>query len=134
MTIPNIVFLVTGIYFIIVAAVGQGSAYVAIGGVLCFIAIGLSFMKDSVFTAPWRIATAAFSIVVLLAQLGADFSVSNASGMVVISVLVNGALFILMLGVLLFIGRDLTASEPEEESEEEEEAEAPKKKKLTYEI
>jgi len=132
--IPNIVFLVTGIYFAIVAAAGQASIYVAIAAVFCFIAVGLSFMKDWVFSAPWRLATAAFSIVILLAQLGVDFSVSNASGAVVVSVLLNGALFVLMLGVLLFIGKDLTASEHEEETEEEEETETPKKKKLTYEI
>jgi lysylphosphatidylglycerol synthetase-like protein (DUF2156 family) len=130
LSIPNIVFLVTGVYFAIVAGLNEGSPYTAIGAVLCFIAVGLSFAKDLFFAAPWRLATTAFSIVVLLAQVAADFTVSNASAAVVASVLINGVLFVLDLGVLIWTAKDMTTREAPEEEEEPE----AKKKKLTYEI
>jgi membrane protein implicated in regulation of membrane protease activity len=130
--IPNIIFIITGLYFAIVAAIGEGSVYIALGAVLCFVSVGLILEKDWFFSWPWRLATAAFSIVVLLAQLGADFTVSNPSAVVVASILVNGILFILLVGVFLWNAKDLTTREEEEEEEEEEEPE--RKKKLTYEI
>ena len=132
-SIPNIIFIVTGLYFLVVAAIGEGSIYTVAGALLCFISAGLVLARGMLISWPWRLATAAFSIVILLAQLGADFTVSNPSPTVVASVIVNGALFILMLGVLLWTGKDMTAKEGEEEEEEEEEQES-KKKKLTYEI
>jgi lysylphosphatidylglycerol synthetase-like protein (DUF2156 family) len=132
-SIPNIIFIVTGLYFVIVAAIGEGSVYTAIGALLCFVSAGLVLVKDMVISWPWRLATAAFSMVILLAQLGSDFTVANLSAAVVASVIVNGVLFILILGVLLWTGKDMTAKEGREEEEEPEEQES-KKKKLTYEI
>ena len=132
-SIPNIIFIVTGLYFVVVAAIGEGSVYTVIGALLCFVSAGLVLVKDMVISWPWRLATAAFSIVILIAQLGSDFTVANLSATVVASVIVNGAFFILMLGVLLSTGRDMTAKEEREEEEEPEE-EISKKKKLTYEI
>jgi len=130
---PNITFLITGLYFAAVAGIGEGSAYTGVGAILCFIAVGLALEREWPFSWPWRLATAAFSLILLLTQLGSDFTVSNASATIVTSVLVNGALFVLMLGVLLFTAKDLVTREGEEEEEEEEEQES-KKKKLTYEI
>ena len=75
LSIPNIVLIVTGVYFLIVAGINQGSPYTVIGAILCFIAVGLSFEKDLFFAAPWRLATAAFSMFVLLVQLASDFTV-----------------------------------------------------------
>jgi len=130
LSIPNIVLLLTGIYFAIVAGLDEGSPYTAIGAILCFIAVGLSFEKELFFASPWRLATAAFSILVLLVQLAADFTVVNTNATVVASGIINGILFILDLGVLLWTGKDMTMREREEEEEEPES----KKKKLTYEI
>ena len=132
LSVPNIVLIVTGIYFALVAGLREGSPYTAVGAILCFISVGLAFEKDLFFAWPFRLATAAFSIVVLLAQLGSDFTVANPSATIVASALINGILFILVLGVLIWTGKDLTTREKKEE-EEEEEPES-KKKKLTYEI
>jgi len=135
LSIPNIVFLVAGVYFALVGAAGEGSIYSIIGAILCFVSAGLAIEKDWVLSAPWRLATAAFSIVVLVVQLAANFSVPNASASVVVSILVNGALFLSMLGVLLLIAKEVTASgKRSDEDEEEEEEPESKKKKLTYEI
>ncbi len=131
-SIPNIVFLVTGLYFVIVAAIGEGSVYTVLGGILCFISAGLAVEKDWFLSAPWRLATAAFSIIILLAQLGTDFTVSNLTAAVVVSVIINGALFLLLAGVFLWTAKDLTTREEKEEEEQEEEES--KKKRLTYEI
>jgi len=133
-TIPNLVFLITGVYFAIIAASSEGTVYTAIGAVLCFISVGLVFAQDWSFSGPWRLATAAFSAFVLLVQLAVNFTVSNASAIVVASVLVNGALFLLMLGALLFVAKDFVTARGEEEEEKEEEEPEGKKKKLTYEI
>jgi hypothetical protein len=130
LSIPNIVLLLTGVYFAIVAGLNEGSPYTAIGAILCFIAVGLSFEKELFFAWPWRLATAAFSILVLLVQIAADFTFVNASASVVASGIINAILFVLDLGVLLWTGKDLTTREREEEEEEPES----KKKKLTYEI
>lgn len=132
LSITNIIILVTGIYFAIVAAAGEGSAYTGIGAILCFVSVGLAFREEWIFSGPWRLATTAFSMVLLLAQSWADFTVANVNAAVVASILINGILFVLMVGAFLRIGRDLTVKE-EEEKEEEEEEES-KKKKLTYEI
>jgi hypothetical protein len=133
MSLANIVFIITGLYFAIVAAAGEGSAYTGIGALLCFVSAGLALKEDWLISAPWRLATSAFSIVLLIAQLAADFTVNNVSAIVAVSVLINGVLFVLMVGIFLRVGRDLTVREGEEEEEEEEEPES-KKKKLTYEI
>ncbi len=127
LSIPNIVLIVTGVYFLIVAGINQGSPYTVIGAILCFIAVGLSFEKDLFFAAPWRLATAAFSMFVLLVQLASDFTVVNTNATVVASGFINGILFILDLGVLIWTGKDMTTREKVEEEEEEPES---KKKKL----
>ena len=61
-------FLLAGIYFAAVAALGEGSQYSAIGAIVCFIAVGLVLKKDLLITGPWRTATAAFSLVIFIAQ------------------------------------------------------------------
>jgi len=129
---PNIVFLLAGVYFAAVAAIGEGSGYTAVGAMLCFVSVGLALERGWVFSWPWRLATAAFSEILLLTQVASDFTVSNASATIVASVLINGVLFFLILGVLLFTAKDLVAREGEEKEEEEEQES--KKKKLTYEI
>ena len=133
LSIPNIVFIITGVYFAIVAATGEASVYTAVGAVLCFVSAALAYRDELFFSSAWRIATAAFSMVVLLAQVSVDFTVTNPSAIVIASILVNGVLFVLMLGVLLIVGRDLTVSRENEEEKEEEQTES-KKKRLTYEI
>jgi hypothetical protein len=130
----NIVLIITGIYFAAIAGLHEGSIYSIIGTVLCFVAVGLSAINDSFFTAPWRIATVAFSITVLVAQVISNASALTAfNGVVVASTLINGALVILLLGVLLSSAKEITTREEEEEEPQEEEKKE-SKKKLTYEI
>jgi hypothetical protein len=133
-SIPNIIFIVTGLYFLIVGAAGEGSIYTVVGAILCFLSVGMVFVKDLFFAQPWRLATAAFSAFVLLVQTSVAFTVPNASAVVVASILVNGALFILMLGNVLWISKDMIGGRRETEEEEKEEEPESKKKKLTYEI
>ena len=129
--------LITGVYFAAIAALGQGSPYIAIGTVLCFVAVGMVLVKDWFFVAPWRVATVVFCLVVLATQIASNLVAGQGAGTVIIgSTLLNGAFFILLLGVLLSSAKELTTSEEaerEEEKEEEAEQQRPKKK-LTYEI
>jgi hypothetical protein len=124
-------FLIAGIYFAVVAALGEGSQYSAVGALLCFVAIGLAVMKDWPITGPWRTATAAFSFVIFASQVLANaYSTSLSTASVLGSTLINGALMILFVGVLLTTSRDIMRK-PEEEEPEEEKKET---KKLTYEV
>ncbi|MDA4111724.1 MAG: hypothetical protein OK439_04245 [Thaumarchaeota archaeon] len=129
--IPNIIFIVTGIYFALVAGLQEGSTYTAVGAVLCFVAAGLAFEKDWFITAPWRVATAVFCIAVLVTQIAVNATAVNTSSVVVASTIVNGAFFLLVLGVLLSAAKEMITREKPEDQEEEPES---KKKKLTYEI
>lgn len=124
-------FLLAGIYFVIVAALGEGSQYTAIGAVLCFIAIGLFLKKDLVVTGPWRAATAAFSFVIFAAQVIANvYSKSFSNSYIIGSTLINGAFLILFIGVILTTSREITRKAVEEDVEEEKK----ESKKLTYEV
>lgn len=123
-------FLLAAIYFLAVAVIGEGSTYAAAGTALCLLAIVANFRK-TVVSDPWRVATASFSLVLFVVQLGADFTSKafyNAS--IISSTLINGAFFLLFLGVLLSTTRVMLRKATEEEEEE-----APKEsKKLTYEV
>ena len=130
MSVPNIVFIVTGVYFALVAGLQEGSSYSAIGAVLCFVAAGLAFEKDWFFSAPWRVATVVFCLAVLVNQIASNVVAVNANGVIVASTVINGALFVALLGVLLATAKEMVSRETEEEEEEPE----TKKKKLTYEI
>jgi hypothetical protein len=133
LSITNIMFVIAGIYFIVVAGLGEGSAYSAIGALFCFVAVVLMVWKDLMVTAPWRTAAAAFSLVLFLGQLVANAtSTSTASAYSITSTVVNGALFVLFLGVLLSASRDMMRkSTSEEEDEKEDKKEA---KRLTYQV
>jgi hypothetical protein len=132
LTFSNIVFVITGVYFALVAALQQGPPYAAVGAVLCFVAAALAYELEWFFAGPWRVATVVFCLAVLVTQLGTNFIAVNPSSIIVISSVVNGVLFVALLGVLLTSAKEMVSREDEEE-EEEEEAEK-KKKKLTYEI
>jgi cbb3-type cytochrome oxidase subunit 3 len=124
-------FLLAGIYFVAVAALGEGSRYSVIGAVICFVAVGLAIRKDLFVTGPWRAATAAFATVVFAAQIVANmYSSSFANAYVVGSTLLNGAFLILFLGVVLTTFHEIMRkSKDEEKTEEKKES-----KKLTYEV
>jgi MFS superfamily sulfate permease-like transporter len=129
-TVPNIIFIITGVYFALVAGLQQGPPYAAIGAVLCFVAVGLSYEKEWFFSAPWRVAAVVFCTAVLVTQLASNFLAVNANGVIVASTIINGVLFLLLLGVLLATAKEMVSREAEEKEEEPE----TKKKKLTYEI
>lgn len=127
----NIMFLLAAVYFVAVAALGEGSAFTFIGTILCLIAVFVSLNTNMWFSGPWRVATAVFSIVLFIYQVGSDF-VSNAlySASILASLLINGAFFLLFLGVLLSTSRDIMRKSTEEEDEEE----TKEAKKITFEI
>ena len=127
----NVMFLLAAIYFVAVAALGEGSEYSAVGAVLCFLAVGLVVKKDLLITGPWRAATAAFSLVIFAAQIFANvYSSSSANVYLVGSTLINGAFLVLFIGVVLTTSRDIMRKSKEEEPEEEKK----ESKKLTYQV
>lgn len=123
-------FLLAAIYFLVVAALGEGSTYTIAGTVVCLLAI-LAGVSNTSVSGPWRVASASFSLVLFVVQLGANFSSITVFDLTTIaSTLINGAFFILFLGVLLTTTRTMLRKSTDEEEEE-----TPKEsKKLTYEI
>ena len=123
-------FLLAAVYFLAVAALGEGSTYAVSGTALCLLAV-VANLRKTVVSDPWRVATASFSLVLFVVQLGADFTSkaqSNPSN--IASTLINGAFFLLFLGVLLSTTRVMLRKATDEEEEE-----TPKEsKKLTYEV
>ncbi|MDA4131375.1 MAG: hypothetical protein OK457_11445 [Thaumarchaeota archaeon] len=131
LTIPNMMFLITGVYFALVAGLQEGPSLAVVGAILCFVAFGLAYKSEWFFSGPWRVATVVFSLVVLITQLASNFLAPNSNTVLVASTLINGVLFLVLLGVLLSSAKDMIGRKSEEEKEEEPET---KKKKLTYEI
>jgi len=127
----NVMFLLAGIYFALVAGLGEGSVYAIIGAILCFVAVGVTFTKNLFITGPWRAATAAFSLVVFAAQVVADVDSGSLSNLYVISsILINGAFLILFLGVTFAVTRNIMRKQEQEEQYQEKK----ESKKLTYQI
>ncbi len=113
------------------AGLGESSVYAALGSVLCLLAFILSVKKSWFFTGPWRVASAVFVLVLSASQIVSVSLSTVASSTVLISGIVNGAIFILFLGVLLSAAKEISKKPHEEEEEEEKKKEA---KKLTYQI
>ncbi len=115
------------------AALQQGPAYAAAGAVLCFVAAALAYNLEWLFSAPLRVATVIFCLAILATQLGTNFTATNPSSIIIASTIVNGILFVALLGLLLATAKEMVSRDTEKD-EEEEEREAKPKKKLTYEI
>lgn len=129
-SVSNIMFIIAGLYFILLAALGESSIYGVIATLFCLVSVAVDFKKDLFFSGPWRVATAIFIIVLTSAQLISLFMTSTASAIAIESILVNGVVFVLFLGVLLATARDITKKAADsDENEPTKEA-----KKLTYEI
>jgi hypothetical protein len=123
LTITNIVFLIGGFYFAIVAALGEATIYSFVLVALCFVSFLVSFREGLYFAGPWRVATSTAVLVLLAGQEVVSLSsqVSSDSFTALIIVL-NGILFVVFIGVLLSTSREVTkqkSSEEEMESEEE---------------
>jgi hypothetical protein len=132
-TATNVMFLLAAMYFVAVAALGEGSLYSAIIGALSLIAIALSVRKDFVISGPWRVATAVFCLVMFAAQIEADaYSPSFFNAYDVSSTLINGIFLTLFVGVVLSALKQILRK-PEAEDEEQAE-EKRKTKKLTYQV
>jgi hypothetical protein len=125
----NLLFILAGLYFVILAALAESSVYASIGALLCFVAAILSLQKKLFFAGPWRVASAVFVLVLTVSQLMTVSLSGIATSIVVASGLINGAFFILFLGVLLSVAKEVS-KKPKEEEEEEKKG----SKKLTYEI
>jgi hypothetical protein len=121
LTITNIVFIIGGVYFVIVSALGEATIYSIVPAILCFISVTLSLREGLYFTGPWRVATAV-SVLALLA--GQEFSSLNgvivSNYYTIATVVLNGALFVLFCGVLLSTAREVTKLERREEEQLEE--------------
>ncbi|HZW58151.1 MAG TPA: hypothetical protein VFF30_17820 [Nitrososphaerales archaeon] len=134
----NIVFILAGIYFLVIAATNEGSPYSAIATVLCFISAGLDIRKEWFFSSPFRIASSVFVLILLASQLISIAYAPASTPEAIVSAVVNGVLFVMFLGVALSCLSDAVKKESEEEKEEEaREAESERKreaKKLTYEV
>ncbi len=116
----NIVMLLGGIYFATLAGAHEATIYSIIPAILCFVAFGLGIQSKWLLSRPWRTATAAFVIILLVVQLAADFAVANASDYYAMaSILINGALLILFLGVLLSTLKGSVTQERKERDEEQ---------------
>ena len=134
----NIAYLVGAVYFIAVTALGESTSYSLAAAVLCLVSVPLSLKKEWFFSVPWRVATAAFVLVLFVVQIG-EVSANATSTSGAASILINGALLLIFLGVLLSAIQDSVKKESEEEKEEEEKEEEQDKKKreakkLTYEV
>lgn len=130
LTGTNIMFLLAAVYFLVVGMLGEGSIYTIAGTILCLLAVAAS-VRQTLISGPWRVATASFSLVLFVVQLGANMTSKDPYGTATIaSTLISGAFFLLFLGVLLSTARAVLRK-----ATEEEETEKPKEsKKLTYEI
>lgn len=95
-------FLLGGIYFALLAAFNETTIYATIPASLCFIAFGLGFKADWLFSSPWRVATAVLVIALTSVQEAANLSVESAGDIYTVSsTLINGIMLVLFLGVLL---------------------------------
>jgi hypothetical protein len=122
-SITNIIFLIGGCYFVIVAGLGEANVYSVFLSILCFVSFLVSFREGLYFTGPWRVATATAVLILLAGQevvsLGGQSSADSYTALII---LLNGILFVIFFGVLLSTSREVTkqkTSEEEMESEEE---------------
>ncbi len=119
-TVTNVIFLAGGVYFALLAAIGQASLYAFAPAILCFISFAISLREDLFFANPFRIATAIFVLVLLFAQEYASLSTFIFDSVVIASIIVNGVLFFLFIGCTLSVASGIVRVETEEEEEEEE--------------
>jgi hypothetical protein len=126
----NILFVIGGLYFLIVAALAESSVYASLGAFVCFVAALLGLRKELFLAGAWRVASAVFVLVLTISQLVTVALSGIASSIVIVSGLVNGLIFILFLGVLLSVAKEISKKAEEEEEEEEKKG----TKKLTYEV
>ena len=136
--VTNIAYLVAAVYFLVVSALGEATSYSAAAALLCLVSLALALRKEWFFSVPWRVATAAFVLVLFLAQMVAASSQTSSTTSLG-SILINGVFLLIFLGVLLSAVHDSIKKESEEEKEEEEKEEEQEKKKheakkLTYEV
>jgi hypothetical protein len=116
LSITNIIFIIGGFYFVIVAALGEATIYSLVPAVLCFISVALSLREGLYFTGPWRVATAVSVLVLLAGQELSSLSGTIVSNYYTIATIVlNGALFVIFLGVLMSSGRQVIKLKPAEE-------------------
>ncbi|MDG6908596.1 MAG: hypothetical protein JRN20_22745 [Nitrososphaerota archaeon] len=127
----NVMFLLAGIYFVVVAALGESSIYSTVGSVFCFVAVGLAFKEELVVAGPWRTATAAFSALVFAGQIVANaYSRSFTNVYQLGSTLLNGVFLVLFIGIVLSTSRDMMRKSEQEKTRDEKS----ESKKLAYEI
>ena len=124
-------FLIAGVYFLAVAGLGEGSVYTSVGALLCFVAVALTLKQNLLVTAPWRTASAAFALIIFVAQVIANANSNSSNIYSISSTLLNGAFLLLFAGVLLATSREMMRKSDSEDDEEEEKKPA---KKLTYQV
>lgn len=125
-TVTNIVFLIGGVYFALVAVLNEATVYTAFLSVLCFVSFIVSLREGLYFAGPWRVASATAVLVLLAGQEVVSFgAASTADFFTAATIVLNGVLFVVFFGVLLSCAREVTKQKTSEEAEEEgKEAEA----------
>ncbi len=118
-SVTNIVFIIGGVYFAAVTALGEATIYSLVPAALCFIAFALSLRENLYFAGPWRVATAVSVLVLLAGQEYSSFSSTSISDpYTVATIVLNGTFFVVFFGVLLSSAREITKREKEGEEEE----------------
>jgi hypothetical protein len=116
LTTTDLMFLIAGAYFVILAVLQEASIFTIVPALFCFVAFALGLRKGSIFTGPWRVATSVFALVLFVSQVYANAQNFDLADYIsVISFLLNSILFILFLGVFLLCLRELSAKKEAEE-------------------
>ncbi len=126
----NVAYLLAGVYYAALAVLGESTVYAVIATIICFISIALSYRKSWFFSGPWRVASSVFVLVLTVSQLISTSLAVTFSNVEIGSAFINGAIFVVFLGVLISTSREVAKI-----TTEHEEKEAKKEtKRITYEI
>jgi hypothetical protein len=119
-SVTNIALFIGGIYFAALAGLQEATIYTVIPAILCFVAFGLGIQPDWLLSNPWRTATSALVIVLLLFEVATDIAVvSSGDYYTLASFLLNGIFLVLFIGVLLaLLKKNLGQQEAKNEEEE----------------
>ena len=118
LTATNISFIVGGVYFASLVALGETGVFSIVPMLLCVISFALGLRDQWFFSGPWRLATAVFVLVLLAAQEGANAVVVTGVDVFTIgSMAINGVFLLVFVGLALSCLRMMTRHEEEGERE-----------------
>lgn len=116
LTATNIAFIIGGVYFALLVALGETGFFSIVPVIMCFLSFALGVRDQWFFSEPWRLATAVFVLVLLVVQEGANAVVVTGVDLFTIgSIAVNGGVLLVFVGVALSCLRVITRGEEEGE-------------------